>query len=442
MKSLIALCYLGWLVSLTANAALPLAVEGQPLPSLAPMIERVQTAVVRISVPARVQSRRDRFDDPFFRRFFDQRRIQATDSFHLGVVIDADNGLILTNEHSVRGTNTAAVTLSDGRELEGRVVGSDLASDVAILEIDAKDLSAIPVGDSSLMRVGDFVVSIGDPLGEQNTVVTGVISALAQRNSLQPHRKFIQSDAAVGSGILVDLDGKLVGLNTAKTAQTASSSRIGFSTPVNMALRIGEHLVKYGAPQRGFLAVQVQDLTPDLARAFDIKQLGGAVITNVIAGSSAEQAGLTPGDVILAAGSQTIYRGNDLRSLVGQQFAGDTLELTVARQGQRVTLSPILESSTKPSNTGSMVHHQLDGATLGNIDARQVSTSVGEGVLVRNVERGSVAWEHGVRTNDIIVSANRKPVRDMDSFRKAIQGKEVLMLNIVRGNGALFLLLQ
>lgn len=441
MKSLITLC-LGWLIATSASAALPLAVEGQPLPSLAPMIERVQAAVVQVAVPVRAQGRRDPFDDPFFRRFFEQRRSQDTKQSYIGVVIDAEKGRILTNEHSVRGTTKVAITLNDGRQLEARVIGSDPITDVALLEVDAIDLSAIPLGDSETMRVGDFVVSIGDPLGDQNTVMTGVISALAQRNSLQAHRKFIQSDAAVGTGILVDLEGRLVGLNTAKSAQTASSSRIGFSTPVNMALRVSEHLDKFGATQRGFLAVQVQDLTPDLARAFDIKQMGGAVVTNVIPESSAEQAGLEPGDVVLAVDSQTIYRGNDLRALVGQQFAGDILQLTVARQGERVTLSPVLESSTKPTKLGSIVHHQLDGATFGNIDARQVSTNVGEGVLVRSVDRGSVAWEHGVRPNDVIVAANRKPVRDMESFRKAIQGKEVLMLNVVRGNGALFLLLQ
>lgn len=441
MKSLFAL-FTGMLVSLTVNAALPLAVEGQPLPSLAPMIERVQSSLVRIVVPVRAQARRDPFDDPFFRRFTDQRRKKTRDAAHIGAVVDAEQGLILTNEHSVRGISKATVILNDGRQVDAVVVGSDLASDVALLKVDVADLTSIDLGDSSAMRIGDFVVSIGDPLGQQNTVVTGVISALAMPNSLQTHQQFIQSDAAIGSGVLVDLNGRLVGLNTAKSAQTASSSRIGFSTPVNLALRVKEQLVRYGTPQRGFLAVQVQDMTPDLARAFDIRQPGGAVITDVVAGSSAAEAGLVVGDVILSAGEQPIYRGNDLRAVVAQQFAGDALELGVARQGERLSLKPILESSTRASKIGTMVHHQLEGATLDNMAARQVSTGTGEGVLVREVRKGSVAWEHGVRPNDIIVSANRKSVHDLESFRKAIEGREVLMLNILRGNGALFLLLQ
>ena len=202
MKSLFALL-MGMLVSLTVNAALPLAVEGQPLPSLAPMIERVQSSLVRIVVPVRAQARRDPFDDPFFRRFIDQRRKKTRDVAHIGAVVDAEQGLILTNEHSVRGINKATVILNDGRQVDAVVVGSDLASDVALLKIDAVDLTAIDLGDSSAMRIGDFVVSIGDPLGQQNTVVTGVVSALAVPNSLQTHQQFIQSDAAIGSGCLL-----------------------------------------------------------------------------------------------------------------------------------------------------------------------------------------------------------------------------------------------
>ena len=442
MKSLFSAFLLGMLISQSGQAAFPLSIDGRPMPSLAPMIEQVQSSLVSIEVQARTQARRDPFDDPFFRRFFNQRRSQTRAVFATGVVVDALNGLILTNEHSVRGASNIDVTLSDGRTVKGEVIGSDVTSDVALIKVNEVGLTAIALGDSSVMRVGDFVVSIGDPLGEQNTIVTGVISALARSASLQAHKKFIQSDAAAGPGILVNLNGELIGLNIAKSAQTASSLRIGFSTPVNLALRIKDQLLQYGTPQRGFLAVQIQDLTPDLARAFAVEQRGGAVITNVSPGSSAEQAGLIVGDVVLEAGSQPINRSNDLRSMIGQQFAGDELAMTVMRQGERLMLNPILESSTRASRKGTMIHHQLEGATFNNVDTRQVSTNVEEGVLVSKVQKGSIAWEHGVRPDDIIVSANRKTVRNLDTFRQAIAGQDVLMLNIVRGNGALFLLLQ
>ena len=429
----------------TAEANLPMAVDGQRVPSLAPMVERVQASLVRVSVSIPQEARRDSLNDPFFRRFFDQRRPTSSrerSGFATGVVIDGLNGLILVNEHSVRGASQVKVTLNDGREVEALVLGSDSVSDVALIKVDVSGLTAIAIADSNSLRVGDFVVSIGDPLGDENIVVTGVISALAHKNSLQAHQNFIRSDAASGPGVLFNLKGEMIGLNIAKSMQTVGNVRIGFSTPVNMALRVKEHLVKYGVPQRGFLAVQLQDLTPDLARAFNIKQAGGAVISNVIEGSSADKAGLEIGDVVLKAGTQQISRSKDLRAIIGQQFAGDTLDMTVVKEGGQVMLWPVLESSTRVVNKGTMLHHQLDGATIKEGDMRQVSANVENGVLVSEVRQGSVAWEHGVRANDIIVSANRKLVTNLDSLRKAIEGDDVLMLNIVRGNGSMFLLLQ
>ncbi len=427
-----------------AHAALPAEVDGQALPSLAPLVERVHDSMVRMAVQSRVQVRRDPFDDPFFRRFFDSRRSATRNRQHFtsGVVIDALDGLILTNENAVRGATNIKVHLHDGREVEGTVIGADPATNVAVVKVNAVGLTAIALGNSDALRIGDFVVSIGDPLGEENTLLTGVVSALAQKNSLQAHQNFIRSDAAVGAGVLVDLNGALVGLNTSKAATTAGSSRIGFSTPINMALRVKDQIVQYGTPQRGFLAVQIQDLTPSLAQAFAIEDEGGAVVTNVIPESTASEAGLQVGDVVLSVGSQAINRGNDLRHVIGQHFAGDILDISVARQGEVMNLRPVLESSTRPSAKGQMIHYQLEGATFNGSDTRQISASSEEGVRVGEVEEGSVAWRHGVRENDLIVSANRRPVNDLDSLREAIAGKDVLMLNIVRGTGALFLLLQ
>jgi len=433
------------MISQPVKATLPLAVDGQPLPSLAPIIERVQLSLVRVSVPTQAQSRRDPFDDPFFRRFFDQRRpsnSRPREVFATGVVVDGLEGLILTNEHSVRGAQKVKVALNDGRQLDGDVLGTDPASDVALIKVNMLGLTAIDIADSNSLRVGDFVVSVGDPLGQENTLTTGVISALARNNSVQAHQNFIRSDAAVGPGVLINLKGEMVGLNIAKSAKTAGDLRIGFSTPMNMAMKVKQHLVKYGTPQRGFLAIQVQDLTPDLARAFSIRQGGGAVISNVIKDSTADKAGLEIGDVVLEAGTQQINRSNDLRVIIGQQFAGDPLSMTVAREGGEVQLTPILESSLRVSKKGKIVHHQLEGAVFKERDARQVSTNVEEGVMVSQVSQGSVAWEHGVRANDVIVSANRKPVSNINGLREAIEGKDVLMLNIVRGNGSMFLLLQ
>ena len=431
-----------------ADAALPVSVDGRPLPSLAPMLEQVQRSVVTISSEANVQVRRADpfFDDPFFRRFFDQRRSTQTrkrQTIGTGVIVDADQGLVLTNELTVAGAARITVTMHDGREATGSVVGRDHTSDIALIKIDATGLEAIPIGDSDQLKVGDFVVSIGHPLGYQSTITSGIVSALgrAGRDS-HGYESFIQSDAVMGPGILLNLRGEMIGLNFSKVAKTANNARIGFSTPINVAFKVKSQLVKYGAPQRGFLAIQIQDLTPDLASAFNIGERRGAVITSVSKGSSADRAGLQVGDVVLMVDDRIINRGVDLRNVIGRHFAGDEVEFTVLRDGETVIVPAKLESSTTASSKGTMIHHQLEGATFKEVGPQQISTNAEEGVLVTDVKKGSVAWNHGVRANDLIVSANRKSVNDLTSLRKAIADQDVVMLNIVRGNGALFLLLQ
>jgi len=207
-------------------------------------------------------------------------------------------------------------------------------------------------------------------------------------------------------------------------------------------MKIKQQIVDYGVPQRGSLAVQVQDLTPQLAQAFNIPEQRGAVITQVANGSSAEVSGIKVGDVILKVENQYINRSSDLRSLVGYHFAGDALEMEVLRDGKQQRLSAVLESSTRPSRIGTMIHHKLDGATFKEVSVNQSDVPVKEGVLTTNVKKGSIAWNNGVRANDLILSANRKNVSSLEEFRSAISNKDVLMLNILRENGALFLLLQ
>lgn len=430
-----------------ALAALPISVDEVPIPSLAPMLDRVQASVVTVTAEAVVTTRYDQFDDPFFRRFFDQRRLPARQQTTklVGVIVGVgDNeAYVLTNERFLRGASNVNVTLHTGEVFKAVLVGLDTTFDLALLKIKASYLTAIELGDSSKLRVGDFVVSIGDPLGEQNTIVSGIVSSPAKLDSLKQYQHFIHSDAAVGSGILVDLHGRLIGVNIAQSSQTESNARIGFSTPVNMAIKIKHQLIKYGTPQRGFLSVQIQDLTQQLASAFDLQQTDGVVITNVIAGSSAALAGLQVGDVVLQAGKHTIKSRKDLMTIIGQRFAGESLNLTVMQKGQQKNINVELESSTKASKSGTLIHPHLEGATLNNLDAVKLNLDESiKGVLVSQVKKGSVAWKHGLRDNDVITSVNRQKVTNLDTFRKAISSQEVLMLNIVRGSGAMFLLLQ
>ena len=321
-------------------------------------------------------------------------------------------------------------------------MGTDPTYDLALVKIDPVELSAITLGDSANLRIGDFVVSIGDPLGEQNTVVSGIVSSPAKPNSLKQYQHFIHSDAAVGSGVLVNLKGELIGLNIGQSSATASNARIGFSTPINMAMKVSSQLAKFGAPQRGFMSVQVQDLTQQLAQAFDVAQTGGVVVTSVTESSSAADSGIKVGDVVLSAGGQAIRSRKDLMTVVGQQFAGDVLPITVLRQGQELVLETELESSTRASKLGTLIHRRLEGATFDDLNGGNQELGLSGGVLVSKVVKGSIAWENGVRTNDVITSVNRKPVKDLASFKDAIAGQDVLMLNIVRGSGAMYVLLQ
>ena len=428
------------------NAALPVAVDGQPLPTLAPVLERVQKSVVSITSDIQRKAKNSRFEnDSFFNQFFDRPqnfRSQRQRMAAVGVVVDASNGYILTNEHSIAGASNISVTFSDGDQVPAQLIGVDKVTDVAIIQVSKANLTQIEIGNSDVLRVGDFVVSVGDPLGSQSTITSGLISALSKKSSLKRHQYFIQSDAGYGPGILINLRGEMIGLNISRVAQTAGSTRIGFSTPINKAMKIKQQILEYGVPQRGFLAVQAQDLTPELANVLNVEESRGAVITRVAPDSSAEKSGLQVGDVVLKVDDQIVRKTKDLRKLVTYHFAGDQLEIDVLRNGVNKRLLAVLESSSQPSRLGNMVHDKLDGATFKEVSGDQTGISGYQGVLATNVRKGSVAWNNGVRTNDLIVSANRKEVSNLDEFRSAINNKDVLMLNIVRENGALFLLLQ
>lgn len=435
-----------------ANAALPVAIDGQPLPSLAPMLKNVSDAVVNIATEAEITIRRRRdpfFDDPFFRRFFDQGRSQTRKRQGLGsgVVFDAEQGLILTNAHVIQGADTITVNLKDGREAEATIIGTDKDSDVAIIQVDLPGLRAIPLGDSDALQVGDFVVAIGNPFGLRQTVTSGIVSALGRSGlGIENYEDFIQTDASINpgnsGGALVNLRGELIGINTAIVAPSGGNVGIGFSIPINMAIQIKQQLLEFGEVQRGRLGVRIQDLTADLAKAFDIEQAQGAVITKVEKHSTAEGAGIEAGDVVVKANDRIITKGADLHNVIGLLRVGDRLELEILRSGERRLIVTAVGDLSVDSTIGKHLNPRLEGASFSELDDQQLSVSVEGGVLVASVEQGSPAWYSGVRPNDIIVSANRKAVTDLNSFRMTVARQKVLLLNIVRGNGALFLLLQ
>src|SRR5690625_927487 len=270
-----------------AASPLPAAVEGEELPTLAPMLERVQPTVVNIATSGRARVQENPlFQDPSFRRFFDlpqQPRERRTSSLGSGVIVDADNGYILTNHHVIQRADEITVTLNDGREIEATVVGSDPETDLAVIQVEADGLSAIEIADSEQVRVGDFVIAIGNPFGLGQTVTSGIVSALG-RTGLIPegYEDFIQTDASINpgnsGGPLVNLRGELVGINTAILSPAGGNVGIGFAIPTRMASNVMQQLIEHGEVRRGMLGVSVQDLTPELAEAFDITTTTRGVI--------------------------------------------------------------------------------------------------------------------------------------------------------------------
>jgi serine protease Do/serine protease DegQ len=438
--------------SLPVQASIPLVdSQGDRLPTLAPMLEKVTPGVVNIATSGRVRIQDNPLlNDPFFRRFFDipdvpmERRTQSLGS---GVVVDADKGYILTNNHVIDRADEITVTLRNGETHKAKLIGTDPETDVAVIQIQAKNLTAIPLTNSDKVRVGDFVVAIGNPFGLGQTVTSGIVSALGRSGlGIEGYEDFIQTDASINpgnsGGALVNLRGELIGINTAILSQSGGNIGIGFAIPINMAHDIMIQLVKHGKVQRGRLGAQAQDLTPELAQAFNIPMRRGAVVTSVEPKSAADRAGLRPGDIVVAVNGKPIRDAGDLRNSIGLLRVGEKVRLKVLREGKTLDLIAVVEKPTWHQQSGEKLHPRLAGALLTDIDETSPLYGRIEGVRVAEVEPGSPAWRNGIRKGDIIVSANRKPVTSVESLRQAIAGSPALLLNIRRGNGALFLYLK
>ncbi|OAI07511.1 serine endoprotease DegQ [Methylomonas methanica] len=435
------------LSSWRAGAELPGQVDGAPLPSLAPMLEQSMPAVVNISTSTNVRVQENPLmNDPAFRRFFNipkNQRQQQKNSLGSGVIIDKDQGYVLTNNHVIDKADKITVTLSDGRQLNAKLLGTDPEADVAVIQIPADNLSALKIADSSQLKVGDFVVAIGNPFGLGQTVTSGIVSALGRSGlGIEGYEDFIQTDASINpgnsGGALVNLRGEFVGMNTAILAPTGGNVGIGFAIPSNMATRLMESLVQHGEVRRGLLGVTTQDLTPDLVKAFALKSQHGAVVSRVEAGSPAEKAGLEPGDIILAINGQDVKGGSaQIRNAVGLLQIGDTANLEVMRGEERKSLQATIGKPKRPELDGNKLHPTLSGAVLGVTPKDQV-----EGVMIEKVEQNSKAWKTGLRPGDVIVTANRYRVRNLDEIKQVVNPNAPLLVNLQRGGEAFFVVLQ
>ena len=442
------------LFTVSLSAALPSAVDGQQLPSLAPMLERTTPAVVNIAT--RGKSRRivelPLPRDPLFRRFFDVpniERVQETSSLGSGVIVDAENGLILTNYHVVENAYEIKVTLTDGREMQAEIIGRDPDTDVAVIQVSGNSLVEVPIADSSALRVGDFVVAIGNPFGLGQTVTSGIVSALGRSGlGLESIEDFIQTDASINlgnsGGALVNLRGELVGINTAiYGAGNQGSIGIGFAIPINMAYDIMRQLIDYGEVKRGRLGARGQDLTAQLAQAFGIEPSYGFIVTQIEAGSPAYRSGLEVGDVIVAANSKPIRSTRDMHNLVGLQRMGQTIELLLYRNGTEIELPVLIQPIEINKMGGGVIHPKLAGATIGEMREQHLQRGRVDYLKVMKVDPGSNAEQSGFKVGDIIFSINKQLARTFDEVFALVEiNGNGMIMNVQRGERELYILLK
>ncbi|CZF83499.1 Periplasmic pH-dependent serine endoprotease DegQ precursor [Grimontia celer] len=446
--SAIALAVSTTMTALPTTAALPAAVAGESLPSLAPMLEAVSPAVVSIAVEGSHTSKQ-RIPESF--RFFfgpdfpsEQVRERPFRGLGSGVIIDADKGYVITNHHVIDGANKIRVQLHDGREYDAELIGSDGMSDVALLKLEeSEDLTEIKLADSDALRVGDFAIAIGNPFGLGQTVTSGIISALGRSGlNVENFENFIQTDAAINSGnsggALVNLNGELVGINTAILGPNGGNVGIGFAIPVNMAKNLVDQILEFGEVKRGVLGVQGGELTSELAEAFGYETNHGAFVSQIVPDSAAENAGIEAGDIIVSVNGKEIRSFGELRAKIATLGAGKEVKLGIIRDGKEKTVTAKLKEASLAKANAETLHEALKGAELENYKEGKVS-----GVRVSSVEKDSIAARYGLKQDDVIVGLNRNKVKNLGDLRKQLESKpSVLALNILRGDSTMYLVIR
>ncbi|MXP50250.1 Do family serine endopeptidase [Pantoea sp. Eser] len=435
-----------------AMATLPAQIAGQPLPSLAPMLEKVLPAVVSVHVEGTESADRAQDIPEPLKRFFGQmpggnNQPQPFEGLGSGVIIDAAKGYVLTNNHVVNAADKIInVQLGDGSEYEAKLIGHDEQTDIALIQIQgAKNLTqVVKVADTDQLKVGDFAVAIGNPFGLGQTATSGIISALGRSGlNLERLENFIQTDAAINrgnsGGALVNLNGELIGINTAILASSGGNIGIGFAIPSDMAINLAQQLIKYGEVQRGQLGIKGTEMTADMAKAFNVDAQRGAFVSEVLQQSAAQKAGVKSGDIITSVNDKPITSFAELQVKIGTTALGEQVELGLLREGKPVTVTVTLEQSAQTTASAQLTSPALQGATLSD-----GQTKTGDkGVKVNTIEKGTPAEQVGLQKDDVIISVNRNRVQSIAEMRKVLEGKPpVLALNVVRGDESIYLLLR
>ncbi|MCG8710375.1 serine endoprotease DegQ [Brenneria sp. 4F2] len=434
----------------TAYATLPAVVPGQQqLPSLAPMLEKVLPAVVSVHIEGtRTQSQRVPEE---FKFFFgpnapqDKQSSRPFAGLGSGVIIDAAKGYVLTNNHVINNADKIRVQLNDGREYEAKLIGRDEQSDIALIQLlNAKNLVEVKLADSDRLRVGDFAVAVGNPFGLGQTATSGIISALGRSGlNLEGLENFIQTDASINrgnsGGALVNLNGELIGINTAILAPGGGNIGIGFAIPSNMAQNLAQQLVEFGEVRRGVLGIRGSEMTSEMAKAFKVDVQRGAFVSEVLPQSAAAKAGIKAGDVLTSLDGKPINSFAELRAKIGTTAPGKTVKVGLLRDGKQVEVSVVLDNSSTTTTSAETLYPALQGASLTNGQLKDG----GKGIQIDNVTKDSPAAQLGLQKGDIIVGINRERVENITQLRKILEAKPpVLALNIVRGDDTIYLLLR
>ena len=440
----------------------------QQLPSLAPMLEKVMPSVVSISVEGSTTVKTPRLPQQFQQFFGDnspfcqegspflsspmcqgdaggggntqQEKFRALGS---GVIINAEKGYVVTNNHVVDNATKIQVQLSDGRRYDGKVIGKDPRSDIALVQlIDAKNLTAIKIADSDNLRVGDYTVAIGNPYGLGETVTSGIVSALGRSGlNVENYENFIQTDAAINrgnsGGALVNLNGELIGINTAILAPDGGNIGIGFAIPSNMVKNLTGQMVEYGQVKRGELGILGAELNSELAKAMKVDAQRGAFVSQVLPNSAAAKAGVKAGDVVVSMNGKPLSSFAALRAEVGSLPIGTKLQLGLLRDGKPVSVTVELQQSTQDKVQSATIYTGIEGADLSN------DSGSDKGVRVDNVKPNSAAARIGLKKGDVILGVNQQRVTNLGELRKILDTKpSVLALNVKRGDSSIYLLMQ
>ncbi|MGU3429591.1 serine endoprotease DegQ [Enterobacter hormaechei] len=434
--------------SFPASAALPSQVPGQEaIPSLAPMLEKVLPAVVSVQVEgtARQSQRIPEELKKYFGEDAPDQQAQPFEGLGSGVIIDAAKGYILTNNHVISQADKISVQLNDGREFDAKLIGGDDQSDIALLQVqNPSNLTQIAIADSDKLRVGDFAVAVGNPFGLGQTATSGIVSALGRSGlNLEGLENFIQTDASINrgnsGGALLNLNGELIGINTAILAPGGGSIGIGFAIPSNMAKTLSQQLIQFGEVKRGLLGIKGMEMSADIAKAFKLNVQRGAFVSEVLPNSGSAKAGVKSGDIIVSLNDKPLSSFAELRSRIATTEPGAKVKLGLIREGKPLTVEVTLDKSTSSSASAEQISPALQGATLSDGQLKNGT----KGITVTTVERSSPAAQAGLHQDDVIVGVNRTRVQSIAEMRKVLESKPaVIALQIIRGNDTLYILLR